>query len=281
MSAIRQIYRVAGNDLEQLTNDHRVVMCRRSRAISAAPWASIRRSRSTTGCSRSRGTTCSCWRRTASMRMSAHAFIAQDDRSDSAGDLDMAAARQHRRGRPTATAATTTSPRRSCGSTSCRTARRASCSGTAAELPLPPLSRSADDVRRLQDHPRGAWQQPQPHLSRGRHRDRHDWSSSRFRRSTCAAIRAYLKRFMMEEWVARAHRQRARPEAAPRSRASATISMSSRNSSTGQTLTQWMIDNPKPEPGDGARHRRADRARPAGLPPAWRCCTRTSGPTTS
>ena len=33
-----RIYRVAGNALEQLTDDHRVA-CRRSRAISAARWA--------------------------------------------------------------------------------------------------------------------------------------------------------------------------------------------------------------------------------------------------
>ena len=35
----------------------------------------------------------------------------------------------------------------------------------------------------------------------------------------------------------------------------------------GQTLTQWMIDNPKPRSRDRARHRRADRQGPAGLPP--------------
>ena len=35
----------------------------------------------------------------------------------------------------------------------------------------------------------------------------------------------------------------------------------------GQTLTQWMIDNPKPGPGNGARNCRADRQRAAGIPP--------------
>ena len=42
----------------------------------------------------------------------------------------------------------------------------------------------------------------------------------------------------------------------------------------GQTLAQWMIDHPA-RACRGARHRGADRPRPAGFSPAWRCCTRT------
>ena len=71
MSATRASTACVGNALEQLTNDHRVAS-RPSRAISAARSASIRRSRSTTGCG-SRRATCSCSRPTACTSMSARA----------------------------------------------------------------------------------------------------------------------------------------------------------------------------------------------------------------
>ena len=84
---------------------------------------------------------------------------------------------------------------------------------------------------------------------------------------------------MMEEWVARRidspHVLKALPQ--PRKRNYLYIVTEYVD---GQTLTQWMIDNPKPgletvrriveQIANGLRafHR-------------WRCCTRTCGPTTS
>ena len=61
--------------------------------------------------------------------------------------------------------------------------------GQASRAAAAAAARSADGVRRLPDRPRAARQQPQPHLSRGRHRRPTRWSSSRSRRSTCAATR--------------------------------------------------------------------------------------------
>ena len=91
---------------------------------------------------------------------------------------------------------------------------------------------------------------------------------------------AYLKRFMMEEWVARridsAHVLKPCLQSRKRNFLYVVTEYID-----GQTLTQWMIDNPKPDAGDGARHRRADRARACAPSTARRCCTRTSGPTTS
>ena len=44
--------------------------------------------------------------------------------------------------------------------------------GQASELPPPPLLEAQDDFRRLPDRPGGSRQQPEPHLSGGRHRKR-------------------------------------------------------------------------------------------------------------
>ena len=78
---------------------------------------------------------------------------------------------------------------------------------------------------------------------------------------------AYLKRFLMEEWVARRIDSPHVLKPCAAVAASATSSTSSTEYIDGQTLTQWMIDNPTPVAGDGARHRRADRQGPARLSP--------------
>ena len=91
---------------------------------------------------------------------------------------------------------------------------------------------------------------------------------------------AYLQRFMMEEWVAR--RDQTAPHVLkPRAPANAQNFLYVVTEYVdGQTLAQWMIDNPNPDletvrgiveqiaKGLRAFHRR-------------RCCIRTSGPTTS
>ena len=46
----------------------------------------------------------------------------------------------------------------------CRTARPATSSAQTFELPPPPLLERADGVRRLPDRPGDPWQQPKPHL---------------------------------------------------------------------------------------------------------------------
>ena len=58
---------------------------------------------------------------------------------------------------------------------------------------------------------------------------------------------AYLKRFMMEEWVARRIDSAACAEAAPARRDGAIFSIVVTEFVDGQTLTQWMIDNPQPD----------------------------------
>ena len=76
----------------------------------------------------------------------------------------------------------------------------------------------------------------------------------------------YLKRFMMEEWVARRidSPHVLKPCLLQRKRNFLYVVTEFID---GQTLAQWMIDNPKPSARDRARHRRADRQGPARVPP--------------
>ncbi len=134
----------------------------------------------------------------------------------------------------------------------------------ADQLPLPPLldARTMFDGYRIVREIHAS--QPQPHLSGRRCRNRGRWSRSRFRRSTCATIPAYLKRFLMEEWIARRidspHVLKPCPQSRPRNYLYVATEFIE-----GQTLTQWMIDQSEARSGDGARHRRADRQGPARL----------------
>ena len=76
-------------------------------------------------------------------------------------------------------------------------------SAQASELPLPPLLEPRmmfDGYRIVRETAR---QQPQPHLSRRRHRDRRRRSCSRLPSIDLRDDAAYLERFLMEEWVAR------------------------------------------------------------------------------
>ena len=177
---------LSGNTLEQLTNDHRVIISSEQsylgRALGVNPQIEIDYQR----CRSSRAT-CSCWRPTASTSMSAARHIAQRI-NDGADDLDEAAKADRRAGLSSA-AARTISPSRSSASTSCRTARRASCSAQPSRIAAAAAAGSADGVRRLPDRPRVARHEPQPHLPRRRHRDRRRSSPSRSRRSICATIR--------------------------------------------------------------------------------------------
>jgi serine/threonine protein kinase len=77
---------------------------------------------------------------------------------------------------------------------------------------------------------------------------------------------AYLERFLMEEWIARrinsAHVLK--PCLLTRKRNYLYIVTEFVD---GQTLTQWMIDNPKTDPGNCARDSRANCERFAGFSP--------------
>ena len=120
-------------------------------------------------------------------------------------------------------------------STSCRRARRASCSGSASELPLPPLleARMVFDGYRIVREVHGS---SRSHIylavdsetdDAGRHQDSLDRSAGR----------SGLPQALHDGGVGRAaHQQRPCPQAASRSPASATICMSSPNSSTGRRL---------------------------------------------
>ena len=85
---------------------------------------------------------------------------------------------------------------------------------------------------------------------------------------------------MMEEWIARRidspHVLKPRPQSRRRNYLYVVTEFVD-----GQTLTQWMIDNPKPdlETVRGIVEQIAEG--PAAPSTAWKCCIRTSGPTTS
>jgi hypothetical protein len=185
-----------GNGLEQLTDDHRVACFFGAKvpqpALGINPQIEI-----DYGCSRSKRAMSSYWQRMASTRMSARAPSPR--RSGNANDLD-AAARfvvedAYRNG--SADNLTVQIVR----STNCRTQMRARFMGSIRTAAAAAAGRE-NGIRRISNRPGSAWQQPQPHLSGGRYRDRR----SGHRQDSVDRIAprpAYLKRFMMEEWVAR------------------------------------------------------------------------------
>ena len=77
---------------------------------------------------------------------------------------------------------------------------------------------------------------------------------------------AYLKRFMMEEWVARRIDSPHVLKPCLHSRKRNYLYVVT-EFIDGQTLTQWMIDNPQAGSGNGARDRRANRQGLARLSP--------------
>ena len=90
---------------------------------------------------------------------------------------------------------------------------------------------------------------------------------------------AYLKRFMMEEWVARRIDSPHVLKPCLQSRKRNYLYVVT-EFVDGQTLTQWMIDNPKPDL-ETVRGIVEQIARACRRSTAWRCCTRTCGPRTS
>ena len=142
------------------------------------------------------------------------------------------------------TAARTISPSRSSASTNCPTARPARCSGSRSELPLPPLleARAVFDGYRIVRELHGS--------SRS-----HIYLAVDIETEAVVTIKipsidlrddpAYLKRFMMEEWVARRidSPHVLKPCLPSRKRNFLYVVTEYID---GQTLTQWMIDNPKP-----------------------------------
>ena len=58
---------------------------------------------------------------------------------------------------------------------------------------------------------------------------------------------AYLERFLLEEWIAAAHRQSARAQAARPQTRKRNFAYLVTEYVEGQTLAQWMLDHPKPD----------------------------------
>ena len=115
----------------------------------------------------------------------------------------------------------------------------------ASELPCPPLPEAQNGAGRLSDRQGNPRQQPEPHLPGGRQRGRRDGrrqdSVDRPARRPC-----YLQRFMMEEWVARRINSAHVLKPCIQSRRQNYLYVVT-EFVDGQTLTQWMIDNPKPD----------------------------------
>ena len=222
-----RIYRLAGNALEQLTEDHRVIVSSEqsylSRALGINPQIEIDYQAlqvekgdvfllATDGVYEHVG----------------NRFVAGAI-NDNAGDLD--GRQDHRRARPSGRAARTISRSRSSGSTSLPDGEASEVFGQPSELPLPPLleARMMFDGYRIVRELHGS--------SRS-----HIYLAVDDETDTLVAIKipsidlrddpAYLKRFMMEEWVARRIDSPHVLKPCLHSSDSATTSTSRRNSST-------------------------------------------------
>ena len=206
---------------------------------------SIRSSRSTTARCRSSRAMSSCSRPTASTSTSAARVIAAaiSDNARRSGRGGTA----HRGGGLRAAAARTTSPSRSCASTSCPTVTPSEVFGQPTELPLPPLLEPGmifDGYRIVRElHA----QQPQPRLSRGRRASRCPGRDQDALDRSAQMIAAYLKRFMHGRVDRAAHRQPARAESRGCTRRKRNYLYVVTEYIEGQTLAQWMIDHPRPD----------------------------------
>ena len=185
-----RIYRVAGHTLEQLTEDHRVIVSSQQsylgRALGINPQIEIDYRPS-----RSKKATSSCWRPTASMSMSAAALSPRRSRK---------------------TRATWTAPRKTIveeakrqGSPDNLTVQIVRIDDLpdsegseivrqASELPCPPLLEAQNGAGRLPDRQGNPRQQPEPHLPGGRHcgrrAGRHQDSVDRPARRPCLSASA-------------------------------------------------------------------------------------------
>ena len=237
-----RIYRVVGQrarTADQGPPGHRFVA---SKAISAARSASIRRSRSTTSRIRSRRATCSCSPPTASTSMSPARFIASAIR-DSADDLDGRARRiveqAYEQGSPdNLTVQIVRIDALPAGEAS-------EVFGQPSELPLPPLleARMVFDGYRIV---RELHASSRSHIYLAVDADSDELVALKIPSIDLRGDPAYLKRFMMEEWVARrinsAHVLKPCLQSRKRNYLYVVTEFID-----GQTLAQWMIDNPKPD----------------------------------
>ena len=214
MSAIRGVYRVVGQSLEQLTTTIASSSLREQTYLGRALGVNPQRRDRLPG------------------------VRARDRRRAGAGDRRRLrarrAARRRRRRSPSGAATSTAAARRivetalrarqpgqshradRAGRRRCPTARRPSC-WRRPELPLPPLLEPAHRpstatviVRQLHASSRSHIYLAVDAKPRPARR-----SCSRSRRSTCATTRPTSSRFVMEEWVARRIDNRARAEALP------------------------------------------------------------------
>ena len=205
--------------------------CRRSRAISAARWALIRRSKSTTRRIQiEKGdvfvlATDGVYEHV-DARFIAEAISGQRERSRRRGE-------GHRRARPIEQGSPDNLTVQIVRIDDLPDGEASEMFGQASELPLPPLleARMVFDGYRIVSG--AAWQQPQPHLSRGRHRERR---AGRPEDSVDRpARRSRLSEALHDGGVGRpAHQQRPCAEALPAVAQAQLTSTSSPNSSTAR-----------------------------------------------
>ena len=236
-----RIYRVSGNSLEQLTNDHRVIISSEQsylgRALGVNPQIEIDYLMS----QGREGRHLRAGRPTASTSMSATAISRERSRT-----MPTIWTRRRRPSSnwPLSSAARTISPSRSSASRNCPKARASEVFGQPRELPLPPLleARQVFDGYRIVRELHGS---SRSHIYLAVDIESEDVVTIKIPSIDLRDDPEYLKRFMMEEWVARRidSPHVLKPCLPSRKRNFLYVVTEYID---GQTLTQWMIDNPKP-----------------------------------
>ena len=207
----------AGKALEQLTEDHRVVVSSRAELSRPRPGHQPAARDRLSGARRSSRATSSCWRPTASTSTSTRASSSTtigSTQATSTAPRTLIVDEAYERGSPDNLTVQIVRVDELPDGEAREIVEQLS------ELPLPPLLEPRMRLRRLQDRagdstPAAAATSIWPSTTRPDARGR-----SRFRRSTCATTRPTSKRFMMEEWVARridsAHVLKPRPQSRKR-----------------------------------------------------------------
>ena len=126
------------------------------------------------------------------------------------------------------------------------------------ELPFPPVLVPRDAVRRLSHRARAA-RQRRSHVYLATDDDTRPPVVIKTLSTELRTDAAQLERFLMEDWIARRISNAHVVQADARPTRARNFIYTVTEFIDGQTLPQWMIDNPEARPRDGARHRRADR----------------------
>ena len=237
-----RIYRVAGNGLEQLTEDHRVALSSEESYLEPRARRSIRRSRSTTACVKVETGDVFLLATDGVDEHVGARFVAKTIK-DNADDLDRAARmiveEAHRNDSPdNLTVQIVRIDDVPHGEAS-------ELFGQAPELPLPPLleARMVFDGYRIV---RELHASSRSHIYLAIDTESEALVALKIPSIDLRGDPTYLKRFMMEEWVARRIDSAHVLKPCLQSRKQNYLYVVS-EFIDGQTLTQWMIDNPKPD----------------------------------